>query len=374
MQTPKIIFGEILNLENLILDLNEIVGTAIIRSVDWLSLFAASDSFETNLSLAFGNSFDTDVAEGLRQNLLERTFELPTIEIRSALELNGANGAYAAASRKIYLSAEFLTENANNLDKVVAVLLEEIGHNFDVQLNDTDSPGDEGEIFSALVRGETLDEPQLQVLQSENDTATIVLDGQSVQVEMANPTIYVTTIEDENDIDSGGTGLSLREAILIAESKPEQHNIIDLSRVSGTISLGSSLPRITTDISFIGDGNDTISGFKSPSFIFNQIFTIQSGNVTFSNLTIAQGLAWGGFGSNGGGGGLGAGGALFIDSDDDGNGGNVILDNVTIRSSRALGGIAAGNAGRGGEGGRVGDGGGGRSGGGGGSSGGLNGK
>jgi uncharacterized repeat protein (TIGR01451 family) len=44
---------------------------------------------------------------------------------------------------------------------------------------------DEGAIFSALVRGETLDENQLQQLRAENDTATITLDGQFIQIEKA---------------------------------------------------------------------------------------------------------------------------------------------------------------------------------------------
>jgi hypothetical protein len=52
---------------------------------------------------------------------------------------------------------------------VADVLLEEIGHSVDARLNVTDSPGDEGAIFAAVVQGKELSEGELQGLKSEDD-------------------------------------------------------------------------------------------------------------------------------------------------------------------------------------------------------------
>ena len=61
--------------------------------------------------------------------------------------LGNANGAYAGSTNKIYLSDSFLA-NATP-EAISAVLLEEIGHFIDAQINQTDTPGDEP---AALIR------------------------------------------------------------------------------------------------------------------------------------------------------------------------------------------------------------------------------
>jgi aerobic-type carbon monoxide dehydrogenase small subunit (CoxS/CutS family) len=65
------------------------------------------------------------------------------------------------------------------------VLLEEIGHFIDAQINSSDTPGDEGQLFSALVRGEVLTEEQIAAIQGENDAATITVDGQAINRSLA---------------------------------------------------------------------------------------------------------------------------------------------------------------------------------------------
>ncbi|TAE01293.1 MAG: hypothetical protein EAZ96_19460 [Oscillatoriales cyanobacterium] len=70
-----------------------------------------------------------------------------------------------------------------NLGAVADVLLEEIGHSVDARLNVTDSPGDEGAIFGAIVQGKVLSEGELQGLKSEDDSATVLLDGHQYLVE-----------------------------------------------------------------------------------------------------------------------------------------------------------------------------------------------
>jgi Ca2+-binding RTX toxin-like protein len=82
--------------------------------------------------------------------------------------------------------------------------LEELGHHIDTQLNSADSLGDEGELFAALVQGRSIDANQLKRLQTEDDTATLFVNGQAVQVEQSTG----VTINDNDDGNrrDGGSG------------------------------------------------------------------------------------------------------------------------------------------------------------------------
>ncbi len=56
---------------------------------------------------------------------------------------------------------------------IASVVLEEVGHHVNSLINDIEPPGDEGEIFSALVRGEDLTDELLQELLTEDDLVVI---------------------------------------------------------------------------------------------------------------------------------------------------------------------------------------------------------
>ncbi|EDX84857.1 FG-GAP repeat domain protein [Synechococcus sp. PCC 7335] len=147
-----------------------------------LTSFANSEA-ETleNMRLAFGDSFSAEAATTLLAAWQAGDFEvLPTIEFLSATELGSANGAYAAQTGTIYLSAEAFELYQNDIARLSAIVAEELGHHIDTVLNGTvDSQGDEGAIFSALVQGEALSAEQLQSLQQEADQVTIVLSDNS---------------------------------------------------------------------------------------------------------------------------------------------------------------------------------------------------
>ena len=166
---------------------SSILDSALIAVEELLGNFAAETDFLGQLSIAFGDRFNLTAATELQAQFLTGTFDLPTIEIRSRDELQGLLGAYATTTDTIYLSESWL-ETAT-ISQVVAVLLEEIGHGVDARINDVDSLGDEGAIFSSLVQGQDLSLPQLQTLQSERDHYTLTLDGQAIQVEAATLTI-----------------------------------------------------------------------------------------------------------------------------------------------------------------------------------------
>jgi RNase P/RNase MRP subunit p29 len=162
-----------------------LTGQAMSEVYEDLSKFAAEPDFVTKMNLAFGENWDAAGAKALAEGWFNRDFSaIPPVKVVSSAEIAGANGAFAAATDTIYLSKEFLAENAMNPAAVADVLLEEIGHSVDARLNVTDSQGDEGAIFGAVVQGKELSEGELQGLRSEDDRASILLGGEDTTIEM----------------------------------------------------------------------------------------------------------------------------------------------------------------------------------------------
>jgi Ca2+-binding RTX toxin-like protein len=175
---------------------DSILNEAILKAQQLLTAFAVDEKFAAKVTLAFGEGFNPERLEALRQQWLVEDFEdFPQIEVRSSAELNGANGAFAVATNTIYLSAEYLEENVGNLEAISGVVLEEYGHFVDAQVNELDASGDEGEIFSVLVSGVGLDEETVRKLKNEGDKASIALDGQVIQIERAEPNLNFDEIE-----------------------------------------------------------------------------------------------------------------------------------------------------------------------------------
>jgi Domain of unknown function (DUF4114)/SdrD B-like domain/von Willebrand factor type A domain/Bacterial Ig-like domain/Putative Ig domain len=135
------------------------------------------------MNLAFGNGFDR--VPNRNQQLLDDLvkwkpvpFEiLPSGQIR-------AKGAFGGD--KIYLSEELLNPNSANPQAAVNVLLEEMGHYLDSQLNELDAPGDEGAIFAKLVQNQPFAAGELARLQAEDDHGILTVNGQEIEVEQAS--------------------------------------------------------------------------------------------------------------------------------------------------------------------------------------------
>ncbi|GFE70294.1 hypothetical protein [Chroococcus sp. FPU101] len=162
---------------------NSSLYLALTTVQELLISFVNSDHFLAQLALAFGDNFDVAVAQDLAQAWQDWDFNvIPEIEVLSALEMNGARGAFAVSTNKIYLSEALL----NDTNALVRVLLEEIGHKLDSVLNVRDSAGDEGAIFAALVLEERLTDAELKQLKSENDSGFVSVDGELIAVEQAN--------------------------------------------------------------------------------------------------------------------------------------------------------------------------------------------
>ncbi|NCS15642.1 MAG: hemolysin [Microcystis aeruginosa G13-12] len=164
--------------------MTNLLQTTLNKTYNQLKNFAGLNDFWNLFEIAFGTQYDHTVATNLRSQWLVGDFSsFPQIEILDSSILGNASGAYGTSTNKIYLAANFL-DTATDTD-IIAVLLEEYGHFVDAHINQTDSAGDEGDIFSNLVRGNILSAGTLQALKGENDWATITVGGQSIEVEQA---------------------------------------------------------------------------------------------------------------------------------------------------------------------------------------------
>ncbi|MCP9826154.1 pre-peptidase C-terminal domain-containing protein [Synechococcus sp. EJ6-Ellesmere] len=162
---------------------DQVLNLVLIELRQSLCSFAASPEFIDNMRLAFGESFPPEAALSLALDWAKGDVTLPPIEILPSAILNGAYGGYASARNTIYLSEDLLREN--KLSLTTSIVLEEFGHSLDSLLNDSDTPGDEGQIFAGLLQGISLPESKLQALMQENDFTTIYIEGQEVQIEQA---------------------------------------------------------------------------------------------------------------------------------------------------------------------------------------------
>jgi hypothetical protein len=152
------------------------------RLDDWAS---NSDAYNAMLLEIFGAQ-SSDATRALQTSLSGSGLGI-RLEIIAGNTLSGINGAYTSAApgggERIYLNGAWL--QGARAAEIEAVLLEELGHAIDHQLNgDADTPGDEGEIFSARLRGKQA----APSAATENDQRLISLNGFAVAIEAADTT------------------------------------------------------------------------------------------------------------------------------------------------------------------------------------------
>ena len=125
---------------------------SLLSVYDQLTSFAKLESFWSLFNTAFGSNYDYSLAAMLRSQWQSQDFsQLPRIEVISGDILGNARGAYASSRNVIYLAAGFVAPASSQV--LEAVILEEIGHFVDAQVNTTDTQGDEGELFANIVLG-----------------------------------------------------------------------------------------------------------------------------------------------------------------------------------------------------------------------------
>ena len=102
------------------------------------------------------------------------------LQVLDDTTVDGLIAAYTSAApdggERIYINTTWL--ELATPEQIEAVLLEEIGHAIDHRLNgSSDSAGDEGAIFSALLRHQTPDPAARQ----ENDQRILSIDGVAIR-------------------------------------------------------------------------------------------------------------------------------------------------------------------------------------------------
>jgi hypothetical protein len=147
------------------------------RLIRWAS---DSNSYHALLLQGFAARAN-DASAALRAEISGPGLAIP-LEILGDSSLGDLNAAYSSEApqggERIYLRAGWLA--ASSGEQILAVLLEEIGHAIDHRLNGgSDSPGDEGAIFSALLRGE----PIRGGAHQEDDQRLLTISGMAVRVE-----------------------------------------------------------------------------------------------------------------------------------------------------------------------------------------------
>ncbi|MFM8526200.1 MAG: hypothetical protein ACKOCM_11365, partial [Cyanobacteriota bacterium] len=135
------------------------------------------------------------------------------VELLPASAMPGAAGAYAVSTGTIYLNAHWLANVSTA--QVLAVLTEELGHHLDGLLNASDTPGDEGELFAALLHGDgVISTEQRQQLLKENDHGRLLVEGEVLAVEQATltstPIPVVNRTRTRGECRNGGAFAALR--------------------------------------------------------------------------------------------------------------------------------------------------------------------
>lgn len=267
----------IINNQDSPVNLNQSLEKAILLAQTKLTEFSLALGSAEQMELIFGRNFDRSVANSLLEDWQNGNFtNLPQIQILRASDLNGANAGFASSNNTIYISEQFLAANSNNIAAISAVLIEEIGHSLDSQINSVDTPGDEGELFAGLVRGEILTESKILQIKSENDRISI-LNGQ-IEIE-ANTQVSVqwqqqlgTSSNDESQDLAVDSNSNVYITGFTAGSLEGTNAGLDDAWVAkynsdGTIlwkkQFGTSQAEQATDIVVDGSGNSYLTGFTN---------------------------------------------------------------------------------------------------------------
>ena len=157
-----------------------IIEEALTQVRNNLTEFAASETFETDILIVFGESANVDLGQTIIDALAVGE-NLPQIIVVPVEQMNGASGGFDSLTGTVYLADTVIASETKQSPNLVNVLTEELGHYIDSQLNRIDTPGDEGEHFAALVRGEVLNWEDVGRLRREDDRVRIL--GGLVEVE-----------------------------------------------------------------------------------------------------------------------------------------------------------------------------------------------
>jgi hypothetical protein len=155
-------------------------------------------------------------AQSLVSNVLNETFSTE-VQFVGFDVLNGAMAGFIGEgpgdSSLILVNSDWLAMGISH-HGMVRLALEEIGHSFDWAINDgIDTPGDEGELFAAIVLGEELHSDALERIIREDDSNTVTLHGIDYDIQEASITFaegFVAVTGGNSNTTLGSIGKNLR--------------------------------------------------------------------------------------------------------------------------------------------------------------------
>jgi len=106
---------------------------------------------------------------------------LPPIVLLPASSMPGAAGAYAKSTGTIYINEDWL--QIASQAQVLSVFTQELGHHLDALLNSSDTDGDEGALFAALLENKNLSAQGIETYRNIDDRGMILVNGDWVEVE-----------------------------------------------------------------------------------------------------------------------------------------------------------------------------------------------
>lgn len=231
-------------------------------------------AFDRMLVDSVGAGYDRNRAEALRQKMVAGDWGwMPVTYLVGADVLPTMLGAYSQIENKVFMRSDLPASPAR-----MFIYLEEVGHFLDGQLNASDTPGDEGELFRRAVFGETLASWERVAVVSRNDHATITFGGRQIPVETFSIGFCVPYVTCSGG--SGGSGglpsFDYGRAVVYVESellkKAAQLGLfLNEGAVQGAKSLVDRLERsykttfkLLTDLksALVGLGLDTRAGLK----------------------------------------------------------------------------------------------------------------
>ncbi|BCL38132.1 putative Ig domain-containing protein [Nostoc sp. MS1] len=237
----------------------EAVSISLLQVTDSLKSFLGQPNYIDSLKLSFGSGWQTTKATAILTDLSQAK-NLPQLKIVSGQELQ-SQGAFSQQTNTIYLAQKFIEQNPINA--IAQVLTEELGHYIDSQLNTVDTPGDEGELFAAIVDGVELTSAQIQAITLEDDHKIVTINGQTLLVEQSVNEIVGTGGRDiltgtplsdriiggfGADVITGGSGAdtfvyqNIRDAGDIIKDFELRQDVIDVSQVLSSFGYGGFNP------------------------------------------------------------------------------------------------------------------------------------
>jgi len=168
-----------------------IVAEALAQVESRIATLLSDDGAAQKLSSIFDQASVENVMRSLQNIAAGTDANFPEIKFSSSESLKNlageySHGAYIQETNVILISDYFLyNQQALTSDFLVSVLLEEIGHYVDAQVSQQDSSGDEGALLAAAALGISLSAGDLLTLGTENDIATMMVDGVLRSVEQS---------------------------------------------------------------------------------------------------------------------------------------------------------------------------------------------